>query len=188
MDKNVLSLFSRTDVEGISTLIAQMEKSPFDYLKLEGDGVKIVIAKNGVTDAAEVVVPNTTTISDAPIVSVAPIAATAPAAPVAVAPVTENPSADAAPVPSPSAIPEQPGTFVIKSPSYGMFYAQPDPSSPPYVTVGSLVKKGDTIGLLEIMKTFNAITSEVEGEVLAIHVKNEDLLEPGQALVSIKQS
>ena len=184
MKQNVLSIFSGTDVEGISALISQMEKSPFDYLKLEGDGVRIVIGKNGVTEnfeastphaAASVVAPATAAVLPAPITESIPVAeAPAPA------------SASAAEAWGTETAVEGPGVFVIKAPSYGMYYAQPDPSSPPYVTVGCTIKKGDTIGLLEIMKTFNAITSEVDGEVIAVHVKNEAMLEPGQALVSIR--
>jgi len=67
-----------------------------------------------------------------------------------------------------------------------MFYTRPDPGSPPYVSVGGFVKKGDTIGLLEIMKTFTAITSDVDGEVIAIHALNEQILSPGTPLVSVK--
>ena len=81
---------------------------------------------------------------------------------------------------------EQAGIAVIKSPSYGLFYAQPEPGSPPYVKLGDTVKAGDTLGLVEIMKTFTAITSEVDGEIVQIHVKNEQILEPDQPLFSIK--
>jgi acetyl-CoA carboxylase biotin carboxyl carrier protein len=59
---------------------------------------------------------------------------------------------------------------------------------PPYVTVGAEIKADDTIGLMEIMKTFTAITSPVAGLVTAIHVKNEETLEPDQPLVSVKVS
>ena len=182
MKENVLAIFSKADVEGISALISQMEKSPFDYMKLEGDGVRIVIGKNGVTENIEAPAPHVA----AP--ALIPVAAPADVLP---APAAESISAAKAAIPAPEALgrdamAEQPGVFIIKAPSYGMFYAQPDPSSPPYVSLGSMVKKGDTVGLLEIMKTFNAITSEVDGEVTAIHVKNEAMLEPEQALVSLR--
>jgi acetyl-CoA carboxylase biotin carboxyl carrier protein len=67
-----------------------------------------------------------------------------------------------------------------------MYYAQPEPGKPPYVSVGARVKKGDTIGLVEVMKTFNAIPADADGEVVAIHVRDEELLEPGQPLISIR--
>jgi len=186
MEKNVLSLFSGTDVEGISALIAQMEKSPFDYLRLEGDGIKLVISKNGATEEAEAhaLKPSAPTLSQpAVIVQPQPTADTMSAVQMTIA---SSPTDTALLSPMKEAVAKQPGVFIIKSPSYGMFYAQPDPSSPPYVTVGCNVKKGDTIGLLEIMKVYTSVSSEVDGEVLAIHVKNEDLIEPGQALVSVR--
>ena len=78
------------------------------------------------------------------------------------------------------------GVAVVKSPSYGLFYSQPEPGAPPYVQIGDRVSKGDTLGLVEIMKTFNAIAAEETGEVIAIHVKNEEQLAPGQPLFSIR--
>ena len=164
MNKNVLEIFSGSDVEWIAALIEKMEKSAFDYLKLEGGGLKIVIGKNGVTEVSEA----------------APAKAEQPA--------QASTVIEASPEPTPSAVEAQPGVAVIKSPSYGMFYAQADPSSPPYVSVGGKVIKGDTIGLIEIMKTYNAVTSEVDGEVVAIHAKNEQILEPGTPLISVKLS
>ena len=82
---------------------------------------------------------------------------------------------------------EQAGVVVIKSPSYGLFYAQPEPGAPSYVEMGCVVKQGDTLGLVEIMKTFTAITSSVAGKVVGIHVKNEQMLEPDQPLFSIQK-
>ncbi|HED23859.1 MAG TPA: acetyl-CoA carboxylase, biotin carboxyl carrier protein, partial [Firmicutes bacterium] len=81
---------------------------------------------------------------------------------------------------------EEAGIEVIKSPSWGLFYAQPEPEAPPYVKVGDPVKAGDTVGLLEIMKTYTALVAEHDGEVVAIHVKNEQQLEPEQPVMSIK--
>jgi len=172
MSKNILGIFDGGDIEDISALVDKLEKSSFDYLKLEGDGLSIVIGKNGAGDFPDV--------GAAPAVAVKTYPAAAPEAPVpsAAAPVESNEK----PI-----VPEQDGVTVIKSPTYGLFYAQPEPGSPPYVKLGSMVKMGDTVGLMEIMKTFNAITSPVDGEVVAIHVKNEELLNPGQPLISIRK-
>ena len=54
MSKNILGIFNESDINSINALIGELEKSSFDYLKLEGDGVKIVIGKNGVTEVAAV--------------------------------------------------------------------------------------------------------------------------------------
>ena len=184
MAKNVLGIFGESDIEGITTLIKQMEKSPFDYLKLEGDGMKVVIGKHGVMEVSDagsgqVEAPRQTEAYVAVPQAVQETVSTAG---------TVEPAVEAAAVAGvpDTTILEGPGIFVVKSPSYGMYYAQREPGAPPYVEVGKTVQKGETIGLLEIMKTFNAIVSEVDGEVLAVYVKNEEVLEPGQPLVSIR--
>jgi acetyl-CoA carboxylase biotin carboxyl carrier protein len=76
--------------------------------------------------------------------------------------------------------------FIVRAPSQCRFYAQPEPGAAPYVTLGAAIKTGDTVGLMEIMKTFSAITSTVNGEVVAIHVINEEYLETDQPVISIK--
>ena len=173
MSKNILGLFDGSDLEGISALITQLEESSFDYLRLEGDGMKLVIGKNGVCET-EAVRPVTAAIAT-------PIAAPVPAA------VPEVPAAvEPAPAVVAEPVKEDAGLFIVKSPSYGIFYSQPEPGAPSYVTLGATVKPGDTLGLLEIMKTFNAITAETGGEIVAIHAVNEQVLEPDVPLFSIK--
>jgi len=227
MSNNILDIFDSNEVESISALIDRLEKSSFDYLKLESGEMSIVIGKNGAGEASPV---NVTSVRrdaaaqtpEAPAGAPAgcaatvlkPSAAGAAAEPdlstagaaaaqdlstagMAAAPDLSAAGTAAAPGPStagaagigssPSVIEEE-GVYIIKSPSYGIFYAQSEPGIPPYVTVGAEINADDTIGLMEIMKTFTAITSPVAGEVTAIHVKNEETLEPGQPLVSVKVS
>jgi len=174
MGRNILGIFDGGDVQEISALVDKLEKSSFDYMKLEGDGISIVIGKNGAGEAG---------------VSVAP-AAVGPAVP---APVTSAAAASASPAEdgeemhaAKPAVSEQDGVIIIRAPSQGLFFAQPEPGAPPYVSVGAAVKTGDTVCLIEIMKTYSALTSPVDGEVIAIHVINEEYLEPDQPLISIK--
>jgi len=169
MSNNLLNLFDSGDIEGITALIDKLEKSSFDYLKLEGGGMSVVIGKHGAGESAGGVA--------ASFAAAAPEAAAVPSEALQTAP----------PEPQQKTyVPEQPGIFIIKSPSYGLYYSQPEPGLPPYVTEGAYIHKDDTVGLMEIMKTFSAITSPVDGEVAAIYVKNEETLEPGQPLISIK--
>jgi len=175
MGRNILGIFDGGDVEEITALIDRLEKSSFDYMKLEGDGISIVIGKNGVCDGS----------GAAPVVQYAPapVAAVAAPAPAAV-PAVES---SAAPEPvEKTSVAEQEGVHIIRAPSQGLFFAQPEPGAPPYVSVGTTVKHGDTVCLVEIMKTYSALTSPVDGEVIAIHVVNEEYLEPDQPLISIK--
>lgn len=99
-------------------------------------------------------------LSRAGVPAVAPAAYVAPAPTAAAAPATvAEPAAKA------SALPE--GTL-LRSPMVGTFYASPSPDKPPFVTVGQVVKAGDTLAIIEAMKMFNPIEAEVAGTVTAI--------------------
>ncbi|MCE2969204.1 MAG: acetyl-CoA carboxylase biotin carboxyl carrier protein [Burkholderiales bacterium] len=108
---------------------------------------------------------------------VAPMAALAVAAPVAV------PAATAAP--APATAPEPPAGNVVKSPMVGTFYRSPSPGADPFVDVGSTVKVGDTLCIIEAMKLLNEIEAEVAGEVKQVLVENGQAVEYGQPLFVI---
>ena len=180
MGNNITNIFDSGDIAEISALIDKLEKSSFDYLKLESDGLRIIIGKNGAGEnpGADAAAPHRASEN----VRELNVGNAAAADSAIIAP-------PAASVPEPAEktdILEQDGIVVVKSPNYGLFYMQSEPGAPPYVTVGATVKAGDTVGLLETMKTFTAISSPADGKVIAIHVKNEETLEPDQPLVSIK--
>lgn len=103
------------------------------------------------------------------------------------------PSAMAAPVaaptvapaaPEPAAAPEPKGTEVT-APMVGVFYAAPAPGDEPFVHVGSKVKAGETLCIIEAMKVLNEVTAEADGEVLEICVADGDLVEFGSCLMRI---
>ena len=73
----------------------------------------------------------------------------------------------------------------IDSPMVGIVYMTPKPSSPPFVKSGKKIKKGDTICLIEAMKTFNEIKSDKDGVIKSILVKNGEAVEFGQPLFEI---
>lgn len=75
---------------------------------------------------------------------------------------------------------------IVKSPLVGTFYASPTPDSEPYVKVGSKVKKGDILCIIEAMKVMNEITSEFDGEVVEVLKKDEDIVEYGMNLFKIR--
>ncbi len=74
----------------------------------------------------------------------------------------------------------------VKSPLVGTFYRAPSPESPPFVEVGSKIKKGDVLCIVEAMKVMNEIKSEVEGTVKEILVENATPVEFGQVLFVIE--
>jgi acetyl-CoA carboxylase biotin carboxyl carrier protein len=75
---------------------------------------------------------------------------------------------------------------VVKSPIVGTFYASGDPKAEAFAKVGSKVKKGDVICLIEAMKLMNEIDVEFDGEVVEVLVQNEQMVEYGQGLFKIK--
>ncbi|GFI07622.1 MAG: acetyl-CoA carboxylase biotin carboxyl carrier protein [Lachnospiraceae bacterium] len=70
----------------------------------------------------------------------------------------------------------------VKSPLVGVFYAAPSEDAEPFVSVGSRVKKGQTLGIVEAMKLMNEIESDCDGVVTEICVQNGDTVEYGQPL------
>lgn len=74
----------------------------------------------------------------------------------------------------------------ITSPMVGTFYSKASPSSPAFVQIGDKVKKGDVLCIIEAMKLMNEIESDVDGEIVEICVKEEQLVEYGTPLFKIK--
>lgn len=89
-----------------------------------------------------------------------------------------------APVAMPAAAPEPKGTEVT-APMVGVFYAAPAPGDEPFVHVGSKVKAGETLCIIEAMKVLNEVTAEADSEVLEICVADGDLVEFGSCLMRI---
>lgn len=74
----------------------------------------------------------------------------------------------------------------ITSPMVGTFYASPSPDKPAFVKVGDMVKKGQTVCIIEAMKLLNEIESEQDGEIVKILVNNEEMVEFGQPMFLVK--
>ncbi|MEN6520187.1 MAG: acetyl-CoA carboxylase biotin carboxyl carrier protein [Armatimonadota bacterium] len=76
--------------------------------------------------------------------------------------------------------------ITIESPMVGVFYRAQSPDTPPFVEVGDVIEIGQTVGLIEAMKVFSEIPSEVSGEVVELPVENGKLVQQGQPLVVIR--
>lgn len=116
-----------------------------------------------------------------------PVAVPMPMSSAMAAPVAAPTVAPAAPEPAaqtPAAAPEPKGTEVT-APMVGVFYAAPAPGDEPFVHVGSKVKAGETLCIIEAMKVLNEVTAEADGEVLEICVADGDLVEFGSCLMRI---
>ena len=114
----------------------------------------------------------------APVVPVAAAPAAAPAAVPAAAP-----AAEAAPAAS---VDDLPAGTPVKSPLVGTFYSSPAPDAPPFVLVGQKVKEGDTLFIIEAMKTMNEIKAPCDGTVVRILAQPGDMVEYNQTVVIIE--
>ena len=158
------------DIREIQNLIKFVSKSGATEVKLEMDDFKITIK----TVADNSGVENTTTY-----VQHAPVAtqATAPVATQAVAPVVATPVVD-----------ENANYITIKSPIIGTLYRKPSPDKPVFVEVGSTISKGDVVCVIEAMKLFNEIESEISGKIVKILVDDSSPVEFDQPLFLVDPS
>jgi len=112
----------------------------------------------------------------------APMSYSQPAAPAATSPAAVIAAASAAAPSAPALSPDQ----VVTAPMVGTFYAAPAPGAKAFVDIGSEVKAGDTLCIIEAMKMMNQIESDKAGRVVSILVKNGDPVEFGQPLFVIE--
>jgi acetyl-CoA carboxylase biotin carboxyl carrier protein len=139
------------------------------------------VAKSGVTEVEieqkdfKITIKSEKQKADAPIYvqATAPVAAPAPAAPVAPA------AAPAAPAPAAS---EDDKYIVVKSPMIGTFYRSAGPDKDAFVSVGQTINKGDTVCIIEAMKLFNEIESELSGKIVKVLVDDATPVEYDQPL------
>ncbi|QSQ13538.1 acetyl-CoA carboxylase biotin carboxyl carrier protein [Myxococcus landrumensis] len=166
------------DVEALREIVNILEASDVTRLVWKRGEEKLFIRRGHA--------PETTIVHHAAPAAV-PVAAeyAAPVAPRA-APVAAPSLASAvAPAPVAEKAAEKPG-HVVSSPFVGTFYRTPAPDQPAFVDVGSVVKKGQVLCIIEAMKLMNEIESEVSGRVAEILVENGRPVEFGQALFRIE--
>jgi acetyl-CoA carboxylase biotin carboxyl carrier protein len=113
--------------------------------------------------------------------------APAPVVPLAVAPAAVAAPAPAAPAPAAAKASDKPGV-VVTAPLVGTFYRSPSPEAAPFVDVGTVVKKGQVLCIVEAMKLMNEIEAEVAGRVAEVLVQNATPVEFGQPLFRIENT
>ncbi|GAA4305591.1 acetyl-CoA carboxylase biotin carboxyl carrier protein [Aestuariibaculum suncheonense] len=160
------------DIKEIQNLIKFVAKSGASEVKLEMDDIKITI-KTGSEEA--------TTVQYAPMpaAQIPQVAAQAPAQVAEAAPAAATPAAPAA---------EDSKYITIKSPIIGTFYRKPAPDKPLFVEVGQTIAEGDVLCIIEAMKLFNEIESEVSGKVVKILVDDSSPVEFDQPLFLVDPS
>ena len=147
----------------IRELVRLLESSSLSVLEIEENDLRVRLEKGQTTGFAQ------------------PVPAALPQAVPAALPV------ETAPAPAPVAD----GTVdfnrlkEVKSPLVGIFYAAPSPGAEPFAGVGSRVKKGDVLCVVEAMKLMNEITADADGEVIDVCVQNGQVVEFGQILFKL---
>ena len=95
-------------------------------------------------------------------------------------------SAVRAPADAPvAAKPDEPAGHLVRAPLAGTFFATPKPGDPAFVKVGQRIREGDLVGLVEAMKVFNEVVSDVDGRVARILVRSGDGVAAGQPLLRV---
>lgn len=163
------------DIKEIQSLIKFVAKSGASEVKLEMEDLKITI-RTGSTSSSS---PETTIVQQIPV----PQAQSAP--PVAQAPAAQAPEADKTDSGSKS---DDSKYITIKSPIIGTFYRKPSPDKPPFVEVGTTVSQGDVLCVIEAMKLFNDIESEVSGKIVKVLVEDSSPVEFDQPLFLVDPS
>lgn len=156
----------------VKELISIVDASSFKNFELTLDNCNVKMSKTGTVSAPQ---PQTETItlSSAPAQNVTvPVAAPSVAA--------EEAKAESTPAPA-----EDKSGNIVKAPLVGTFYESPGPGKPVYAPVGTKVKKGDVLCIIEAMKIMNEVVSDYDGEVKEVLVQNEQLVEYGQPLFRI---
>lgn len=157
------------DLKEIQNLIKFVSNSGVAEVKLEMDDVKITIRTTLEGNSQEI-----TYVQQAPVAQTLP---QAPAVPVAAAPVIAATPVD-----------ENAKYITIKSPIIGTFYRKPSPDKAVFVEVGSTIGKGDVLCVIEAMKLFNEIESEVSGKIVKILVDDMSPVEFDQPLFLVDPS
>lgn len=112
----------------------------------------------------------------------APVVMQQPAVAMVAAPVASAPAA----APVAEAAPAAPAGHAVKSPMVGTFYRSSSPGAKPFVDIGSVVKEGETICIIEAMKILNEIEADKSGTVTQILLENGQAVEYGQPLFIIE--
>ena len=158
---------NETVIEAVRMLAQLVAAHGLSELTLEEGGVTLTVKASVNTSAAPV-----------------PMAAMAvPAHPHLLTP-AQSPAYSETPV---LATPQVKSTAIaLESPMVGVFYQSPSPDDPPFVAVGDFVKVGQPIGLIEAMKVYSEVPSEVAGRVTEMPVESGKLVQQGQPLIFVE--
>jgi acetyl-CoA carboxylase biotin carboxyl carrier protein len=147
------------DIDKLVALLEVLNKQNVAEFEHEAEGLRLRIVRGGIT-------------------------------PMGMAPMMGVPHGFASPPPAPGSVADVTPDDVIDvtSPFVGTFYRSPSPDAPPFVEVGSVVRPGQTLCIIEAMKLMNEIEAEMSGTVIEIYAQNGKPVEFGQKLYRIKKA
>jgi acetyl-CoA carboxylase biotin carboxyl carrier protein len=156
------------DLDQLKKILDLVREHELAEFEIEQEGLRLKVRK----DSAGTLM----TLPAAAPANAQPVALPLPAA----ASVTTPPAA--APIPDDSEV----ELAVVKSPIVGTFYRSPEPGAASFVEIGSTVKKGQVLCIIEAMKLMNEIDSEYEGEIVNVYVENGQPVQYGERLFAIR--
>src|SRR5207249_4565139 len=160
------------DLNQLKQILDLVRAHDLAEFEIEHDGLRLKIRK----DAAGVPAA----------VAPAAHAPSVPAAPPQAASVSAAPTATASGPTAADATEADVELAVVKSPIVGTFYRSPEPGAPPFVEIGSQVKKGQVLCIIEAMKLMNEIDSEYDGEIANVYVEGGQPVQYGERLFAIR--
>ena len=162
--QKIIGVYNIMDTRQIKMLMKDFDQSGLTRVKIEQEGFSIEMEKAA---------PTTAVVSAPEVVTSVPVA-TAPSA-------TSAAQTESAP-----ATQAHTGDFIY-SPMVGTFYEAPSPDSPPFVKVGDIVKKGQTLAILEAMKIMNELEADFDCKIVDILVKNGQAVEYDMPLFAVEK-
>ena len=151
------------DLDHLKQILDLVREHELSEFEVEQDGLRLKVKKHA--SGTVVTVPATVA---APMMAPSPAAASAPPVAVGGAPEVDVELA------------------VVKSPIVGTFYRSAEPGAPPFVEVGTTVKKGQVLCIIEAMKLMNEIDCEYDGEIVNVYVENGQAVQYGERLFAIR--
>ena len=173
----------------ISRVLALLEKSSFDEVRIDEGDLHIALSRNGASlnEAAPPRPAPAAAPSALPPATAASPEAGRPASPAGVGQSGAGQGSARRPEPSVVEVPSADTDLVeIQAPIVGIFYTSPEPEAEPFVTTGQTIDAEATVGIIEVMKVFNTVPSGIAGTVVRRLVENGDFVEFGQPIFLVR--
>jgi acetyl-CoA carboxylase biotin carboxyl carrier protein len=165
------------DLEQLKEILELVREHDLSEFEVEHDGLRLKLRRGAIVAVSAAGSPTPDLVAPPAVQAAALGAAASPPVPV----VSAGPAAAAGIVAA-----DEVELAVVKSPIVGTFYRSPEPGAPSFVEVGTTIKKGQVLCIIEAMKLMNEIDSEFDGEIVNIYVENGQPVQYGERLFAIR--